>query len=75
MNTHTANIRQMKQEAQKPSKINVSVKVYTQHLFSVNYTAYAEHFVHIDGANERSVSPVGCPRSGSDSSLLARQGE
>jgi hypothetical protein len=43
MNTHTANIRQMKQEAQKPSKINVSVKVYTQHLFSVNYTAYAEH--------------------------------
>ena len=32
-----------KQEAQKPSKINVSVKVYTQHLFSVNYTAYAEH--------------------------------
>ena len=51
MNTHPADTRPMMQEARKHSNINVSQRMNTQHLFSVNFTAKAELFVYIYRVN------------------------
>lgn len=49
LNTPPANTGRMKPKARKPNKIKGFACLNTLHTFSVNFTAWLEHIVHIDG--------------------------
>ena len=49
LNTPPANTGRMKPKARKPNKIKGFACLNTLHTFSVNFTAWLEHIVHIMG--------------------------